>query len=290
MRFFVAGLILYGWMIARGEPSPTGPQWRSILLIALLIFVIDYGLLFWAEQRVPSGIAAVMMATIPTFMALSEIIFLRTQKLTIRLAVALLIGLAGVAVLMSHSLNLGGAADRHRRRRSAHHRIDQLVCCLCAHTHRASPTVQSHELRNADACRRHSVGFRISRIRRAQQLPPGNGLTRSVAVAALPDRRRFHHRIHCLPMADPPRIPNQSRDLRLRESGCGRTARISPGRRSSWPANGPWNSVRPDQRGSHHDDTSKKATGDTSSGRQGVTPENPVPLCFSFIVPTMPIV
>src|SRR5271154_5626878 len=109
MRFFVAGLILYGWMIARGEPSPTRRQWMSILLLALLIFVIDYGFLFWAEQRVPSGIAAVMMATIPAFMALSEIIFLRTQKLTVRLVVALLIGLGGVAVLMSHSLNLGDA-------------------------------------------------------------------------------------------------------------------------------------------------------------------------------------
>jgi drug/metabolite transporter (DMT)-like permease len=109
MRFFVAGLILYGWMIARGEPSPTRRQWMSILLLALLIFVIDYGLLFWAEQRVPSGIAAVMMATIPAFMALSEIVFLRTQKLTVRLAVALIIGLGGVAILMSHSLNLGGA-------------------------------------------------------------------------------------------------------------------------------------------------------------------------------------
>jgi len=50
-----------------------------------------------------------MMATIPAFMALSEIIFLRTQKLTFRLAVALLIGLGGVAVLASRSMNLGGA-------------------------------------------------------------------------------------------------------------------------------------------------------------------------------------
>jgi drug/metabolite transporter (DMT)-like permease len=50
-----------------------------------------------------------MMATIPAFMALSEIIFLRTQRLTVRLGTALLIGIAGVAVLMSRSLNLGGA-------------------------------------------------------------------------------------------------------------------------------------------------------------------------------------
>src|SRR5206468_13081807 len=89
MRFLVAGLVLYGWMIARGEPSPTGRQWMSASLLAILIFVLDYGLLFWAEQRVPSGVAAVMMATIPVFMALLELIFLRTQRLTIRLALVL---------------------------------------------------------------------------------------------------------------------------------------------------------------------------------------------------------
>jgi drug/metabolite transporter (DMT)-like permease len=109
MRFFVAGVVLYGWMIARGECSPSGREWRSACLLGIVIFVLDYGLLFWAEQRVPSGIAAVMLATIPVFMALSEIIFLRTQTLTIRLVLALLIGIGGVAVLMSRSLNLGGA-------------------------------------------------------------------------------------------------------------------------------------------------------------------------------------
>jgi drug/metabolite transporter (DMT)-like permease len=109
MRFLVAGLVVYGWMIAQGERSPSGRQWTSAFLLAFLIFVLDYGLLFWAEQRVPSGIAAVMMATIPVFMALSEIIFLGTQRLTVSLALALLIGIGGVTVLMSGSLNLGGA-------------------------------------------------------------------------------------------------------------------------------------------------------------------------------------
>src|SRR6202046_5277586 len=109
MRFLVAGVVLYGWTIARGERSPNRRQWLSVLLLAFLIFVIDYGLLFWAEQRVPSGIAAVMMAMIPVFMALCEIIFLRTPRLTVRLALALLLGIGGVGVLMSHTLNLGGA-------------------------------------------------------------------------------------------------------------------------------------------------------------------------------------
>lgn len=110
MRFLAAGLLLYGYTIARGECSPRGRQWMSIVFLALTMFVLDYGLLFWAEKRVPSGIAAVMVAaTIPVFMALSEIILLRTQSLTVRLALALLIGIAGVALLMSHSSSLGGA-------------------------------------------------------------------------------------------------------------------------------------------------------------------------------------
>jgi drug/metabolite transporter (DMT)-like permease len=109
MRFFLAGLALYGWTVLRRERSPAGGEWLSVLLLGFLIFVGDYGCLFWAEQRVPSGVAAVLLATIPAFMALSEIVILRTQRLTLRLTFALLVGLCGVAVLVSRSLNLGGA-------------------------------------------------------------------------------------------------------------------------------------------------------------------------------------
>ncbi len=108
MRFLIAGLVLYGWKIAQGERSPSAVEWASASLLSILFFVLDYGLLYWAERRVPSGIAAVMMATTPAFMAMWEIAFLRTQRLTIRLALALLIGIGGVAVLLSHTLNLGG--------------------------------------------------------------------------------------------------------------------------------------------------------------------------------------
>jgi len=110
MRFLAAGLVLFVWMAARGERLPTRREWGSACLLAFLIFVVDYGLLFWAERKVASGIAAVMLATIPAFTALSEIVILRTQRLTVRLGLALVVGLCGVAVLMSRGLNLGGAA------------------------------------------------------------------------------------------------------------------------------------------------------------------------------------
>jgi drug/metabolite transporter (DMT)-like permease len=109
MRFLIAGLLLYGWMRVTKTPSPTLRQWGGASMLAVLIFVLDYGLLFWAEKRVPSGIAAVMMATIPVFMVISEILILRTQRLKPRLAIALLIGIAGVAVLVSRTASFGDA-------------------------------------------------------------------------------------------------------------------------------------------------------------------------------------
>jgi|SRR5581483_1071189 len=109
MRFTSAGLILYGWMRLQGVESPSLREWRYATLLGTIVFVLDYGALFWAERRVPSGIAAVVLATIPVFISILDITFLRTQRLTLRLGAALLVGLAGVAVLMNNSMTLGEA-------------------------------------------------------------------------------------------------------------------------------------------------------------------------------------
>ncbi|HKF46714.1 MAG TPA: EamA family transporter, partial [Terracidiphilus sp.] len=110
LRFATAGALLFGWTLMRGEQMPRGREWLSITLLAALIFVGDYGLLFWAETTVPSGIAAVMLATIPAFMAIAEVLLLRTRRFTLGLGAALLVGLAGVAVLTLHGAGLGQAA------------------------------------------------------------------------------------------------------------------------------------------------------------------------------------
>jgi drug/metabolite transporter (DMT)-like permease len=107
-RFSIAGALVFAWAMARGERWPRRREWAGVAIVAFLIFVMDYGFLFWAEKHVPSGTTAVMMATIPAFMALAEITVLRTARLTFRLGAALLIGLGGVVVLMDPSLG-GGA-------------------------------------------------------------------------------------------------------------------------------------------------------------------------------------
>jgi drug/metabolite transporter (DMT)-like permease len=109
LRFVLAGLVLYGWMRLKGVPSPSRREWPGICLQGTLIFLVDYGCVFWAEQRVPSGITAVVLATIAIFITLLEITILRTQRLTVRLGLALLGGFCGVAVLMNRSFSLGEA-------------------------------------------------------------------------------------------------------------------------------------------------------------------------------------
>jgi drug/metabolite transporter (DMT)-like permease len=109
LRFTIAGLALYAWMRFQGTPSPSWREWRAASILGTLMFLIDYASLFWAEERVPSGIAAVVLAAIPVCITLLEIIFLRTQRLTVRLSLGLAVGLIGVAVLMNPKASLGEA-------------------------------------------------------------------------------------------------------------------------------------------------------------------------------------
>lgn len=97
------------WMLARGVPLPDARQWRSAFLVSVPIFLLNYGLVFWAQTRIASGVTAVMQAMIPVFMVLAEITMLGTQRMSGRLAGGLVLGLAGVVVLVSDSLGLGQA-------------------------------------------------------------------------------------------------------------------------------------------------------------------------------------
>src|ERR1700757_4500397 len=54
-RFFIAGVVLYAFMRIKGETAPTAKQWQSLTIMALLMFVAEYGPLFWAEKYVPPG-------------------------------------------------------------------------------------------------------------------------------------------------------------------------------------------------------------------------------------------
>ncbi|WP_051978372.1 EamA family transporter [Edaphobacter aggregans] len=99
-RMFLAGAILFGWMWVRGAARPTREQWRNLALMGVLMFVVDYGPLFWAEKYVPSGIAAVLAATVPLMTIAFEMLVFRMQPFRWSLIGAVLLGFCGVGVLL----------------------------------------------------------------------------------------------------------------------------------------------------------------------------------------------
>jgi len=100
VRFFLAGLTLVLYSLATRKPLPRAQQWRNLAILAVTLFVGDYALLFWAEQRLPSGIAAVTAATIPVQIFLLEWLWLRRVQLTWLTGLGLLLGVSGVATLV----------------------------------------------------------------------------------------------------------------------------------------------------------------------------------------------
>jgi drug/metabolite transporter (DMT)-like permease len=108
MRFLSAGLILFAWAALHGSALPKLREWRSAVLLGVGMFACNYGPLFWAEQRVASGIAAIISALIPVWIALFE--WTRSRSRTpVRLIVGTACGLAGVAAL---SLTPGHVSGR----------------------------------------------------------------------------------------------------------------------------------------------------------------------------------
>lgn len=100
VRFLTAGALLYVFMRLRGQPSPSAKEWRSIATIALCMFVATYGALFWAEQYVPSGITAVIEATLPITTVVLEVFVFRQQPFRWRTLAAVALGFSGVAWLL----------------------------------------------------------------------------------------------------------------------------------------------------------------------------------------------
>lgn len=102
-RFLLAGGLLYPWAVRRGDrvgDRPTATHWRSAAIVGGLLLFGGNGAVTWAERLIPSGVAALLVATTALWMALfGRVVF--GERFTTRHVVGLLIGFAGVAVLVN---------------------------------------------------------------------------------------------------------------------------------------------------------------------------------------------
>ena len=99
-RFLVAGLVLYLWTRRRGDPKPTAIQWRSAAMVGAFLLLGGNATVAWAEQQVPSGLAAVLIAVAPIWMVAFE--WARGgPRPGKRVTAGLILGLVGLAILVS---------------------------------------------------------------------------------------------------------------------------------------------------------------------------------------------
>ncbi|MBL8160687.1 MAG: EamA family transporter [Anaerolineae bacterium] len=100
IRFLIAGSLLFGWMLTRTDERPTLRQWRSAFIVGGLLLMGGNGGVTWAEQYVPSALAALVVAIVPLWVVLLD--WLRPGGLRPGLPVfiGVLIGIGGIALLV----------------------------------------------------------------------------------------------------------------------------------------------------------------------------------------------
>jgi drug/metabolite transporter (DMT)-like permease len=100
LRFLISGAILYIWRRAAGDPAPTTSNWRSTAIVGTALLLGGNGLVAWAEQTVPSGIAALLITTSPFWLVLFESMRAGGSKPTWQAILGLVVGFAGVFILI----------------------------------------------------------------------------------------------------------------------------------------------------------------------------------------------
>jgi drug/metabolite transporter (DMT)-like permease len=109
IRFVIASLILLSIVVLRRRPIPRSPRdWALISVTGVLAFGFNYGLLFWGEQHVSSGLAALLQTTIPAFGLLFAHLHLPAERLTLVKVCGVALGVVGVGVIFSNQLSVEG--------------------------------------------------------------------------------------------------------------------------------------------------------------------------------------
>jgi drug/metabolite transporter (DMT)-like permease len=105
IRHLTAGSVLFAWAWMRGF-RPTKKDWYGSAVLGFLFFFISHGSLHWAEQVVPSGLAALLVATEPLWITVLGVLLSRKQNMNFANVTGLVVGFAGVLLLTTdHQLS-----------------------------------------------------------------------------------------------------------------------------------------------------------------------------------------
>ena len=105
IRFALAGLVLLA--ITAVKRRPLGTDWRLAALLGVFPFALTYGLVYWGEQYIPSGLAAVLFGVLPLYVALLGAAVLPDQPVRARVIAGVLVALGGLSLAFAESIDLG---------------------------------------------------------------------------------------------------------------------------------------------------------------------------------------
>lgn len=106
VRFLLAGLVFVPIALALRVRAPRGKEWGVVAAAGVLLFAADYGLIYWGEQRLDSGLTAVLFAILPLSTAILAHLYVPGERLSARKLVGILVAILGVAVLFAGNLRL----------------------------------------------------------------------------------------------------------------------------------------------------------------------------------------
>ena len=107
VRFFVAGAVMAAVVPVVGARWPKGgAEWTLVVVVALLMFAGDYGLIYWSEQYIDSGLTAILFATLPLVTIVAAHIYLPGDRITVRKLGGTLLAFVGVMALFVDHLQV----------------------------------------------------------------------------------------------------------------------------------------------------------------------------------------
>lgn len=111
-RFVVSGLILYIWALARGSPKPTAAQWRDATIAGILMLCLGNGAVGWAEQRVPSGLAALLVAIVPVWIVIVDWVRPHGVRAKPVVLLGVVVGFLGLIILVGPGASGSSPVDK----------------------------------------------------------------------------------------------------------------------------------------------------------------------------------
>ena len=111
IRFLLAATIMYGWLRWRESKPFAGLDLRRAALCGVLLTGLGNGLVVWAQQGVPSGIAALLVASIPICILAVECVFFGGRLPTVRAGTGMLIASIGVVIIVTQTGSMAGGAQ-----------------------------------------------------------------------------------------------------------------------------------------------------------------------------------